>query len=71
MLPPIERITAAEIRPGDIVLLHVPMPSAIEHPDVIAAQYNDLAAEWTAATGLKNKVVVVSGEIRVEIERPS
>jgi hypothetical protein len=69
MAAPIERIEVVEIRPGDIVVLHVPEPRFLTEEQRIE-QFEATSEQWRAATGLDNRIVIVSGGIRIEIERP-
>jgi predicted dinucleotide-binding enzyme len=64
----VERVSAINVQPGDIVILHVPARDFIRLPSEIADEYEILVDEWKMATGLPNKVIVVEGNIRVEIE---
>lgn len=58
----IERIQVADIRPDDIVILHV--------GELESSEVERLKEAWTAATELPNKVLVVSGDLEIEIKKP-
>jgi hypothetical protein len=64
-LPKIERIQVAEVRPDDVIILHLPSGTNAETA-------HHLLDCWDDASGLPNKVIAVTGDgLRIEIERPT
>lgn len=59
----IERIQVADIKPDDLVILHV--------AEMTYEEVGLLTQEWERATGLPNRVVVVTGGLEVEVKRPA
>lgn len=62
VLPKIDRIQVAAIQPDDLVILHC------DHLE--ASEIEHLKEAWERATELPNKVVVVTGGLEVEVQRP-